>query len=59
LQGISYLERRYKFATRQGYSLVSTRLVTPSTGCDVSEGSQRIGVNCDGVQSVKYKYVNM
>jgi hypothetical protein len=53
LQGISYLERRYKFATRQGYSLVSTRLVTPS---HPSEGSELLAGACE---SVKYKYVNM
>lgn len=54
LNGISYLERRYKFATRQGYSLVSTRLVTPSHPTSFAES--REGVGCEGV---KYKYVNM
>jgi hypothetical protein len=55
LNGISYLERRYKFQTRVGYSLVATRLVTPSHPDDRRQTDGRDG-GCDGV---KYKYINM
>jgi hypothetical protein len=54
LIGIPYLERRYKFQTRVGYSLVATRLVTPSTASD----GDKLARSCDD-QPVKYKYVNM
>ncbi len=54
LIGIPYLERRYKFQTRVGYSLVATRLVTPSTDAHVECPSA-----CASGDGVKYKYVNM
>jgi hypothetical protein len=58
LEGIPYLERRYKFATRVGYSLVATRLITPSEHLSASAESKATAQRraCEGV---KYKYVEI
>ena len=62
LNGISYLERRYKFQTRVGYSLVNTRLVTPNLEPEQTSEARPVlatRVRDGALLGVKYKYVNM